>query len=208
MTGIANQADWTTAGGAHNALAFLVHQMLGGLWTGTLVQIKACTNSGGLAPTGTVDVQPLVNMVDGDGNSTPHGILNGLLYFRMQGGSNAVIMDPSPGDIGWAVFASRDISAVKATKAQANPGSFRRFDAPDGMYIGGVLNGIPMQYALFSAGGISLVSPTAVTVQAPTITLDGNVVTTGTLRNNGVNVGSTHDHGNVENGEGVTGPPQ
>jgi hypothetical protein len=83
----------------------------------------------------------------------------GLPYLRVQGGANAIIIDPQPGDIGIAVFASRDITNVKSTKAQANPGSFRTHDFSDGMYIGGLLNGVPTQYIKFSDTGIEIVSP-------------------------------------------------
>lgn len=39
------------------------------------------------------------------------------------------------------------------------------------------------------------------------VTIDGNVETNGTLRNNGVNVGSTHVHGGVETGAAKTQTP-
>jgi hypothetical protein len=107
-----------------------------------------------------------VNQVDGAGNATPHDVLHHLPYFRLQGGSDAVILDPKVGDIGLAGFASRDISSVKSTKAQANPGSARSFDMADGVYIGGMLNGVPEQYVQFTQGGINIVSPHAVTVNA------------------------------------------
>lgn len=142
--------------------------------TSTLVQILSCTNSGGLSPVGFVDVQPLVNQVDGNGVPVPHGVIHNLPYFRLQGGQNAVIIDPQPGDIGMAAFASRDISSVKANRAQANPGSARRFDMADGMYFGGLLNGAPTQYVQFSAAGITITSPTAITLNAPTITANAS----------------------------------
>ena len=55
------------------------------------------------------------------------------------------LIDPTQGDIGLAIFADRDISSVRANRAQANPGSYRRFDMADGVYIGGILNGMPTQ---------------------------------------------------------------
>jgi len=70
------------------------------------------------------------------------------------------------------VFASRDISAVKSSKGQANPGSWRSHDMADGLYVGGLLNGTPVQYVQFTAGGINVVSPSKVTVQAPNIELN------------------------------------
>jgi len=163
--------------GMFNNISFLVRQAMAKMQTATLVQIMACTNDGDLSPVGFVDVQPLVNQIDGANppNSTPHATVYGLPYLRMQGGTNAVVMDPQVGDIGLAVFASRDISKVKSTKAQANPGSYRSYDFADGIYVGGLLNGTPVQYVLFADAGITVVSPTAITLQAPTINIEGDL---------------------------------
>lgn len=176
--------------GHYNNILFAITQAISRLQTVTLVQVQSCSNSGGLSPVGTVNVIPLVNQIDGSGNATPHGTLFNLPYLRMQGGQNAVILDPQVGDIGIALFASRDISKVISTKAQANPGSFRQFDFSDGLYLGGVLNAIPNQYVQFSSSGISLVSPNAVTISAPTINLDAGD-TTMSLGSNGLTVTSS-----------------
>lgn len=128
--------------------------------TATLVRVEACTNDGELSPVGFVDVTPLVNQVDGAGNPTPHVTIFGLPYSRFQGGTSAIILDPQAGDIGVAVFASRDISKVKSTKAQANPGSLRTYDFADGIYLGGLLNGTPTQYIRFTDSGIEIVADT------------------------------------------------
>lgn len=164
------------------AQEFSVRMILNRISTATEVKVVSCTNSGDLSPVGLVDVQPLVNQVDGNNQAVPHGVVHSLLYFRLQGGSNAVIIDPEPGDIGLAVFCDHDISSVKASKSQANPGSSRRFDMADGVYIGGNLNGTPSQYVQFSGGGITITSPTAVTVNAPSTTVNcatSNVNATG-----------------------------
>ena len=101
-------------------------------------------------------------------------------YVRMFGGNNAVILDPQAGDIGVAVFASRDVSSVKNTQAAANPASARQYDFSDALYIGGMLNGgTPSQYVQFSSSGIKIVSPTKITIQAPEIDLEGVVVQSG-----------------------------
>ena len=154
--GLAGQRGLSDDTSRFNMTWFLVQQALGLVRTATLVQVKACSNTDAVAPVGTVDVMPLVNLTDGLGNATKHGIVYGLPYFRLQGGHNAVIIDPEVGDIGIAVFADRDISSVKAAKAQSNPGSRRRFNWADGMYIGGVLNAAPTQYIRFSSSGVVL----------------------------------------------------
>lgn len=187
--------------GQYNQILFAVRQLLGKIQTATLVRIDKVTNSGGLSPVGFVDATPLVNQVDGSGAAVPHVTVHNLPYMRLQGGQNAVILDPEVGDIGLAVFASRDISKVKATKRAANPGSFRQFDFADGLYLGGMLNGTPIQYVQFSSAGIKIHSPVAVTIDAPTIAL-----TSDTLTHNGVNIGSTHVHPDAQGG--TTGGPQ
>lgn len=161
-----------TSGMEYSALSFLVRSILNGVNTATLVQVVKCTNSGGVSAVGYVDVQPLVNQIDGAGNSMPHGVVHNLPYFRLQGGENAIILDPQVGDIGIAIFGSRDLSSVQATKAQANPASGRTFDMADGMYMGGFLNGAPVQYVQFTASGINVVSPTKVTITAPNVQVD------------------------------------
>lgn len=190
-----------------NAHNFLIHQAMGRIGTSTIVKVLAVTNSGGLTAAGTVDVQPLVNQIDGAGNAIPHGTIHGLPYSRMHGGNNAVIMDPQVNDLGIVTFASRDISSVIANRAAANPGSFRRHDMADGMYVGAILNGIPSQFIQFQSSGMTLTSPFKVTINAPDIALVGNVATTGTLKNNGHDVGSTHEHTLTQPGAGLSGVP-
>ncbi|WP_137910671.1 oxidoreductase [Ralstonia sp. 3PA37C10] len=169
--GAANQA---TGADPTNLQSFLIWQILRSISGAKLVKVVGTTNNGGVSPVGFVDVQPLVNQLDGWNNATPHGTVYHLPYFRLQGGTNAVIIDPQVGDIGVAVVEDRDISSVKATKAQANPGSKRIFDIADGLYLGGFLNGTPQQYVQFSAAGIAVVSPTKVTLQAPLVEVDAS----------------------------------
>lgn len=233
----------------YNQFYFQVSQILASRNYCALVEVMAVTSAGELAVAGTIDVRPCVNQLDADGNAIPHGIVNDLIYSRMQGGGDAVIMDPKVGDIGIAIFADRDISSVKATRARGNPGSDRRADMADGMYMGGILNGIPTQYIRFSSEGIRIHSPIAILMDAPEIelraplveinaststiittpqfkvigasTLDGPVIATSTIVANtsvtaplisgttevkyaGKNA-TTHKHGGVTTGTGITG---
>lgn len=205
--------------GEFNNMAFMVQQALGKMQTATLVRIESCTNAGGLSPVGYVDVTPLVNQLDGQGNPTPHVTIYNVPYFRLQGGANGIIIDPQKGDIGVAVFASRDISQVKTTKKQGNPGSHRQYSFADGMYLGGMLNGTPTQYIQFSTAGIRIHSPTRVkidapdilleaetveinaststTVTTPTFTVNGNTVLNGTLNAGGDSGGAAHFTGTL-----------
>jgi len=56
------------------------------------------------------------------------------------------------------------------------------------------------------SGVIDLTAPT-VTINATSLQVAANVSITGTLTNNGVNVGSTHKHSGVQTGGGNTGNP-
>lgn len=148
----------------------------------TPVKVVAVDASGGIAPAGTVDVLPLVSQIDGIGNATPHSTVFGLTYFRLQGGDNAVIIDPKVGDVGFAVFADRDISAVKAAKAQALPGSRRRFSLADGVYLGAILREAPKSYIWFAPDGTITMSPdqgtTFIKLEAGKITLSADEIIT------------------------------
>jgi len=184
----------TDGAGEYNAIRFMIQQMLAKVRTATLVEVKKCTNSGGVAAVGFVDVQPLVNQVDGSGAVVPHGIIRGLPYMRLQGGANAVIIDPEIGDIGIALIADRDSSKVVSTKKAANPGSMRKFNLSDGLYLGGVLNGTPQQYVEFSSGGIKLTSGTKVTIDAPAIEAANGGAVLKLLNENLINWLTAHTH--------------
>lgn len=158
--------------GEYNALLFTIRQALANCSHVALVKVTSVTSAGELAPAGRLDALPLVNQLDGQGNAMPHEPINNLVYLRMQGGANAVIMDPEVGDIGLAVFADRDISAVVETGVQANPGSARQFSMSDGIYLGGVLNAVPEQFVRFSPDGIEIVSPTAIRLAAPDVRIE------------------------------------
>ncbi len=189
--------------GEFNQLSFVVQQIMSKANHATLVQVVGVV-PGGVGPVGTVNVTPLVNMVDGQGNAIPHGIIYTLPYLRLQGGQNAIIIDPQVNDIGLCVFADQDISTVKSTLAAAIPATHRRNDWADGLYLGGMLNGIPSQYIEFAGTGINVVTPGdlvmtvsgnlsanvtgTATVTAPTVDINASSaanVTTPTMTVNG-----------------------
>ena len=190
-------------GSEFNAQSHLIQSMQGNMATATVGIVRA-VHPGGTGGASSVDVQPMVAQTDGAGNVQPHGTIHGLPVFRLQSGGNAVILDPAVGDIGIVVFASRDISAVKSSRAPAQPGSARRNDMADGMYIGGILNGAVTQYVQFVAGGGINIASTG----DLNITASGAVaITSATLTHNGTNVGTTHVHGGVKTGgSNTTGP--
>lgn len=170
--------------GEYNKIDFQIQQTLMKMQTATLVKVVASTSAGDLASPGTVNVTPLVNQTDAVGNSTPHTTIFNVPYLRLQNASgDGLIIDPAIGDIGFCLFASRDISKVISSLGQAPPGSNRRYSYADAMYIGlGVSKQTPTQYIRFSASGIEIVSPVAITIKAPQINLQGEVnQTNGTI---------------------------
>lgn len=189
--GYKGEQDPNSGAGMFNAVSFIAEQILSKVNVATLVEVVSVTNAGTLAPVGFVDVKPLINQVDGFGNAIEHVTVFKVPYMRLQGGANAVIIDPQVGDIGIAVFADRDISTVKITKTKANPNSARRFSKADGLYLGGVLNGTPTQYVIFGTSGVKIVSPTAIEFDAPSIKLNGVEFTTHTHTVAGVQAGGS-----------------
>ena len=204
--GAFGQQDLNTPNNEFNIQQFLIKQAIGRMNTATLVQIVAVHAPVGVVPVGFVDVLPLVNQLDGGNNAVPHGTVYGLPYVRIQGGANAVIIDPHVGDIGVCIFAQADISAVKASKAAANPGSKRRFDMADGMYICGALNAAPVRYMMIDDSGVTIegvasvtihgnnttinattatINADTLTITATTTTVDGNLIVNGATSLNG-----------------------
>lgn len=157
------QTDPTTGQGDWNAMRFAIQQQMLGLNTSMPVEVVS-VRAAGVAPVGFVNIRILVSQVTGDDRTVDHGEIPNVPYFRLQGGTNAVIIDPEPGDIGMASFCSRDISAVKNARQAAPPGSRRSYDFSDAMYVGGFLNKAPTQYIQFTEGGILVHSASSVMV--------------------------------------------
>ncbi|WP_213065900.1 Gp138 family membrane-puncturing spike protein [Acinetobacter stercoris] len=188
--------------GGSAQLAALFRHLTGKMQTITLVEVVAVQNDG-INPVGTVSVKPLVSQLDGSDNIIEHGVIGNIPYFRLQGGQNAVVIDPQKGDIALCSFCSRDISAVKRTRKPSPPNSRRQFDWSDGLYLGGYLNGSPTQYIQFNPeGGINIVSTGDININGLKISKDGVLTLS-----NGVIV-DTHVHGGVRSGDSDTREPK
>lgn len=187
--GIAQPASGSTE---FDRISFVCRSILNKMATTTLVTVMAVGD-------GMVDVQPMVAQLDGAGNATPHGTIHNIPVWRLQAGASAIILNPSVGDIGLALFCQSDISSVKKTKKAGNPGSRRKFDWADGVYMGGVLNIAATQTIEISdAYGIVITSAMPVKIM-------GNAEISGTLKVAGRDFAS-HTHGGVTTGGGTSGP--
>lgn len=150
-----------------NAQQFLMHQFLMGKAFITLALVTSVNDSGEV-----VSVKPMVDGFTGGGDRIPSGVISGVPVWRLQRGASAVIMPPVEGDIGLIAICDRDITAVKATKDAALPGSNRTHSYSDAIYLGGVLNAEPSQYVKFANDGIDIVSPLVVQVNGNTVVVN------------------------------------
>lgn len=135
-----------------NAQDFVLRQFLGRHAFITLGQVVKAKGE-------SVDIRPMVMSVAGDGSPISHEVIYNVPVWRLQGGQSAVIMPPKEGDIGFIAICDRDISAVKATRQPAMPGSKRMHSLSDALYLGGVLNSAPVQFVEFADQQINVTSP-------------------------------------------------
>jgi hypothetical protein len=160
---------------------------------------------------GFIDVHPLVNQVDGNGNATPHGIVYRVPYHRYQSGSGAFISDPVKGDIGDFIIDDRDPSTVNNTSAQGNPGSGLKSSLSNGTYHGQTRAGAPNQHFAWleegfdmkDAFGNTLVGTSAgVLINGALITPTGDVIS----KPNKISL-DQHQQSLVMTGTDESGPP-
>lgn len=167
----------------------------------TIVRVVSVT-LGGDGSTGFVDIIPLVTMLDGAGSVVQPTTIYNAPFSRLQGGVSAIVIDPVVGDLGVALFADRDISAVKSSKKSSPPGSLRRNSSSDAIYLGGLLNGVPSQYIKFinDGGGIEIKTPGNVNINGLKVLSDGR------LQLVDGSIVDKHTHGGVESGGSNTAP--
>lgn len=181
-----------------NRLDAAIRSTLNKMATMTLVRVVAVRGR-------VVDVQPIVAQLDGAGNAIPHGTIHNVPVWRVQGGGAAVIIVPIVGDIGLAVFAHSDISRVKTTGKAAPPGSRRRFDWADAIYMGGLFgDAVTTSITLSGTNGVTIDSNRPVVINAPVQATQGIIVTGGATIDG--KVFADHVHKGVQTGGGLSGP--
>lgn len=188
-----------------NAISFIIQQAIREQ-VNTCIVCKVVKRSGAY-----VDVLPLVTQISGKGEAIQPTTLYKLPYMRYHAGIAAVILDPVPGDIGLACFASKDCSTVKTgTSEPQQPGSFRGNSMANGFYIGGFLNKAPSTFIeLKQSGEIVVTAPGGLTINA-NITTNGNILVNGseTLTGDCVASGiSLTKHVHTGDSGGTTSPP-
>lgn len=184
---------------------FIIQQLISNVHTMIPVEVVSVSvPTGTLAPIGRCSVRPLVQQVDGNNNVYGRGQIINVPYLRVQGGKNAVVLDPVVGDVGLCGFCERDISMVKRTGAEAAPNTRRQYSLNDAVYMFTMMSGTPEQYIHFKDSGIDIKSTGDININGLIIKPNGQLVLA-----NGVVV-DTHIHsqgndsaGNAQQDTGV-----
>lgn len=136
-----------------------------------------------------------------------------------------------PGTEGLIHFSQRAVDTWNDQGGPVAPHELRMFSAEDAYFVPGIRStpriipgfvneGVGMSSydgatrVHLTPGKISLkaavieMDADSITQNASTVTVIADVATEGALTNNGVNVGSTHRHGNVQGGTGTSGVAQ
>lgn len=176
------------------SLAYIFQMLLSGYF---FIEIAKVVAVRGVAPNLVVDVLPLLSRVDSSGAMIANSTIYDLPVWRLQRGNSAIIMDPVVGDIGWIAVCDRDTSLVRSNRKESIPGSKRKHNKSDAIYLGGILNMPPTQFIEFADGAINITTPNPVNIKCSSANItapDGVNVTTPTM----------HVTGNITAGGDIT----
>lgn len=201
---------------AYNSLMFAIgeylNEYLNTAWLGRVDGTSTEAEGGA----DRVDVTPMVAQSNAEGDSLPCVSIPAIPHTRLQHGIAAIIINPVPGDIVACVSCKQDISNVNA--GSANPeraGSYRGFSQSDSVAVGSVLTKAPQVYIelkqdktiyVKAPAGYTLETDGTVRINAPRVEISGDLVVTGEVTANGINL-STHTHGGVRGGDSHTDVP-
>lgn len=147
-----------------------------------------------------VDVLPLLSRTDRTGAPIKNSVIYDIPVFRLQSGNSAVVIDPTPGDIGQILVNDRDTTLIRANRKESTPGSARAHSKSDATYLGGILNTKPTEFVKFTGSGINIKSPGAVNINGLKILSDGR------LQLADGSIVDAHTHGGVSPGGSNTAP--
>ena len=191
--------EQTVAGAAQDM--YIINNLIANIHTMMPVKILSVTvPADELAPIGRCEVLPLVQQIDGSNNVYPMGKIINVPYLRVQGGDNAVVMDPKEGDVGLCGFCERDISIVKRTGELSAPDTRRKYDINSAVYMFTMMSGEPTQYIHFKSSGIDIKTTGDLNINGLIIKADGTLIT-----KDGDTV-DKHSHGGVQSGGSNTSP--
>jgi hypothetical protein len=194
--------NFATDNSEFNQLTFIIRQMINNIYTAALVRVSKID-----AVKKRLTITPMVSQLDADRQAIPISPIYNVPYVTLQGGGSAVILTPQVGDIGIAVFAMRDISTVKTTGKESIPGSLRKYNPADAVYIGGVLNPAPQRTIEITDADIIITTNGAVKVNAPKVELGDSPTDPLLLSSKLIEAFNAHTHTGVQGGTGTSGTP-
>ncbi|EDY9314835.1 hypothetical protein GP163_004246 [Salmonella enterica] len=147
-----------------------------------------------------VDVLSLLSRTDRTGAPIKNSVIYDIPVFRLQSGNSAVVIDPTPGDIGQILVNDRDTTLIRANRKESTPGSARTHSKSDATYLGGILNTKPTEFVKFTGSGINIKSPGTVNINGLKILADGR------LQLVDGSIVDAHTHGGVSPGGSNTAP--
>jgi len=157
-----------------------VSDIMSTLNTGELVEVTAVDATAD-SPVGFVSVKILTLRTNADNQNVQLGEIHNVPYFRLQGGANAIIIDPKKGDIGFCGFCSRDTTIVKRIRAMAPQSVIRQSDVSDAVYFGGWSSKAPEQYVWFDGDDVKIKAKGKVIIDAPMTEVENNMLIKGAL---------------------------
>ena len=102
-----------TGSSEYNVLDFVIRSIVCGLVnTAIPVRVDKVERPAEGGGAGYLSATPLIKMRSAKGDALDVVSIPKLRWFRLQHGTAAIIVDPKPGDIGLAVFAQQDVSAL------------------------------------------------------------------------------------------------
>lgn len=162
---------------------FIIQQLISNVHTMIPVEVVSVSVPiGTLAPIGRCSVRPLVQQVDGNNNVYGRGQIINVPYLRVQGGKNAVVLDPVVGDVGLCGFCERDISMVKRTGAEAAPNTRRQYSLNDAVYMFTMMSGTPEQFVHFKQDEIHIKASSKIILDAPMVEATGQIQAQGIIK--------------------------
>lgn len=166
--------------------------------------------------TNRATIKPLVMLGTTDGQKISRAQLSNIPVFRFGGGGFFIRFPVKAGDFGWLKATDRDMSLIMQRGGLEDwPNTLRQHSFSDGMFFPDTLK----SWAIDGANADALVIQSLdgsvcvslhsgkVKIEATDIEMVGNMSVTGTMTNNGVNIGSTHVHSGVDAGPSNTGGP-
>ena len=161
-------------------------------------------------------IKPLVMLGTTDGQKISRAQLSNIPVFRFGGGGFFIRFPVKAGDFGWLKATDRDMSLIMQRGGLEDwPNTLRQHSFSDGMFFPDTLKSWVIDGANADALVIQSIDGSVcvslhsgkVKIEADDIEVVGNMSVTGTMTNNGVNIGSSHVHSGVQSGTSNTGGP-